>query len=145
MKKAHLFILIAVAAAIALIISSMGSASKYVSFDEAIAMSQRGNQKGIYVIGELPKDAQGNIVGMHYNPAQNPNLFHFVLVDEKGKSMPVVYHDAKPQDFERAEKVVIVGNVEGETFHAKKILMKCPSKYNDEQSANQFIEASTAY
>jgi cytochrome c-type biogenesis protein CcmE len=144
MKRIHIFILIVIAAAIGLIVSSMGSASKYVSFEEAIAMSQSGNKKGIYVIGELPKDAKGHIVGMEYNPSVNPNLFRFMLKDEKGKLMPVVYPDAKPQDFERAEKVVVVGNVEGNEFHAKKILMKCPSKYNDQQNKNEFTEVATS-
>jgi cytochrome c-type biogenesis protein CcmE len=144
MKRIHIFILIVIAAAIGLIVSSMGSASKYVSFDEAIAMSKNGNKKGIYVIGELPKDAQGHIVGMEYTPSVNPNLFRFMLKDEKGKVMPVIYPDAKPQDFERAEKVVVVGNVEGDAFHAKKILMKCPSKYNDQQSQTGFTEVSAS-
>ena len=45
----------------------------------------------------------------------------------------VVFQGSKPQDFERSEQIVLTGKMVGEEFHASKILMKCPSKYNDQQ------------
>jgi cytochrome c-type biogenesis protein CcmE len=42
-----------------------------------------------------------------------------------------VLNGAKPQDFERSEKLVLIGKMENDTFYASKILMKCPSKYNN--------------
>ncbi|MBP9689444.1 MAG: cytochrome c maturation protein CcmE, partial [Bacteroidia bacterium] len=33
------------------------------------------------------------------------------------------------------EKVVIIGKMNGENFEANKILLKCPSKYNEGQIA----------
>ena len=35
------------------------------------------------------------------------------------------------QNFDQAEKVVVVGRYEGSTLHADQILVKCPSKYDD--------------
>jgi cytochrome c-type biogenesis protein CcmE len=46
----------------------------------------------------------------------------------------VVYRNAKPQDIERTEKVVLIGNYKGDHFEASSILSKCPSKYNEELS-----------
>ncbi|RZJ76982.1 MAG: cytochrome c maturation protein CcmE, partial [Flavobacterium sp.] len=43
----------------------------------------------------------------------------------------VVLNGTKPQDFERSEKLVLIGQMNNDTFYASKILMKCPSKYND--------------
>lgn len=40
---------------------------------------------------------------------------------------------AKPQDFERSEQVVLTGKMDGDEFVATEILMKCPSKYKDEE------------
>ncbi|MNT82326.1 hypothetical protein D3C72_2220400 [compost metagenome] len=54
------------------------------------------------------------------------------MKDEKGKVNKVVYAGTKPQDFERSEKLVLIGKMDNNTFYASKILMKCPSKYNDE-------------
>ena len=66
-----------------------------------------------------------------YAPEINANQFSFHMIDQNGTEKKVVFNGAKPQDFERSEQVVITGSFEGEEFHADKILMKCPSKYQD--------------
>jgi len=45
----------------------------------------------------------------------------------------VVYPNPKPANFEDAEQVVVNGRMEGDVFVAEHILVKCPSKYNDER------------
>ena len=62
------------------------------------------------------------------------NLFTFQLVDEKGEQITVVYDGAKPGNFEQASEVVCVGIYENGSFKAKQILVKCPSKYMEEQA-----------
>jgi cytochrome c-type biogenesis protein CcmE len=42
----------------------------------------------------------------------------------------VVYSNAKPQDFEKSEKVVVIGSMKNDEFIASSLLLKCPSKYN---------------
>jgi cytochrome c-type biogenesis protein CcmE len=37
-----------------------------------------------------------------------------------------------PPDFTRSEKVVVIGSYREGTFVATKILLKCPSKYQDQ-------------
>ena len=39
----------------------------------------------------------------------------------------------KPQDFERSESVVVTGEMRNNEFVANEILMKCPSKYKDDE------------
>jgi cytochrome c-type biogenesis protein CcmE len=60
------------------------------------------------------------------------NLFTFKLIDEQGEAITVVYDGAKPGNFEQATEIVCVGRYENGTFHAKEILVKCPSKYMEE-------------
>ncbi|TFG96706.1 MAG: cytochrome c maturation protein CcmE [Calditrichales bacterium] len=62
------------------------------------------------------------------------NLFTFHLIDESGDQVTVVYDGAKPGNFEQATEVVCVGRYENGIFQAKEILVKCPSKYNEEKS-----------
>lgn len=131
MKKSHIFIILIIAAAIGVIISTAGDASTYVSFTEAKKMAGEGEKNKVHVVGKLKKDANGNIIGLQYNPAIDPNHFSFILVDNNQQEQAVVYRSPKPQDFERSEQVVIIGNIQNETFLADKILMKCPSKYED--------------
>jgi cytochrome c-type biogenesis protein CcmE len=41
-----------------------------------------------------------------------------------------------PPDFTRSEKVVVIGTYVENDFRASKILLKCPSKYQDEKKLN---------
>ncbi len=43
----------------------------------------------------------------------------------------VVLLKPKPQDIEKSEKIVVIGSYKNDVFVAKEILMKCPSKYNE--------------
>jgi cytochrome c-type biogenesis protein CcmE len=62
------------------------------------------------------------------------NLFTFGLVDDNGERITVIYDGAKPGNFEQASEVVCVGIYENGSFKAKEILVKCPSKYMEEQA-----------
>jgi len=129
MKKTHIILIIVLAGAIAILISTAGDASNYVGFNEAYAMATAGNKKEIHVVGELTKDAGGKITGIEAGP--DKVSFSFVLVDENGKHQKVEYNQPMPQDFTKSEKVVVIGRYEGDTFKASKILLKCPSKYQE--------------
>ena len=56
MKKTHLIALLVIASAIAIIISTAGDASTYVSFDQAFEMASSGDTNSIHVVGELKRD-----------------------------------------------------------------------------------------
>lgn len=131
MKISYIIGIVVIALAITIIISTTGDASQYVSFAEAKTLAQNGRTTKIHVVGQLKKDAQGNILGMEYNPVKNPNLFAFTLIDQKQQECKVIYKSPKPADFERSEQIVVVGNMQQDVFVADKILMKCPSKYQE--------------
>ena len=133
MKKTHIFGIVIIAIAIFIIMSSAGDASTYVSFKEAREQYADGNASKVHVVGKLKKDAQGHIVGMKYDPVVDPNYFSFIMVDTLQLEQQVVYYNPKPQDFERSEQVVITGNIQKDVFIADKILLKCPSKYTENE------------
>jgi len=130
MKKSHLVIIVVIAAAIGILVSTAGDASTYVAFNEAYEMASAGNKRDIHVVGELTKDASGNITGIE--PGVDKVSFSFMLVDENGKRQKVEYDEPMPQDFTKSEKVVVIGRYEGDIFKASKILLKCPSKYQEQ-------------
>ncbi len=130
MKKSHILIIVVIAAAIGILVSTAGDASTYVGFGEAYEMATAGNQKDIHVVGELTKDASGNVVGIE--PGLDKVSFSFMLVDENGKQQKVEYNEPMPQDFTKSEKIVVIGRYDGDTFKASKILLKCPSKYQEQ-------------
>jgi cytochrome c-type biogenesis protein CcmE len=60
----------------------------------------------------------------------------FIMADDQGHEMPVKFKGVMPNNFEVAQKIVVTGKFENGTFHATDILTKCPSKYQDQKSAN---------
>jgi cytochrome c-type biogenesis protein CcmE len=131
MKKSHILIIVVIAVAVGLLISTADDASTYVDFGEAYQLASSGNTKDIHVVGELKKDAQGHVTGIE--EGADKVSFSFIMVDENGKEQKVDYREPMPADFMRSEKVVVIGNYSGDTFHASKILLKCPSKYQEQK------------
>jgi len=127
MKRTELILIVLLAAVVGVIISMRGDASSYVPFNEA----RENPDRDYHVVGKLRLDKP-----MIYNPEVDANLFVFYLEDEKGETCEVKFGGTKPDNFEHADKVVIVGNAtEKGAFIADKILTKCPSKYDKSQNA----------
>jgi cytochrome c-type biogenesis protein CcmE len=131
MKTSHIIIIVVIAAAIGIIITSAGDSSTYVNFDQAQKMSVEGNKNSIHVVGELKKDFGGNVVGIQ--PGDDKVSFSFIMVDDNQREQTVLHNQPMPPDFTKSEKVVVVGRYSGEFFVADKILLKCPSKYQEQQ------------
>jgi cytochrome c-type biogenesis protein CcmE len=138
MKRSHIIGIVLIAVSIAIIISTTGDASSYVTFKEAYRMAREGDRDKVHVVGKLKKDAMGKIAGMVYEPTVDPNYFSFILEDSLHEEHQVVYLHPKPQDLERSEKVVVVGSVKENVFVADQILMKCPSKYEEPVNEKSF-------
>jgi cytochrome c-type biogenesis protein CcmE len=133
MKLPQIILLVAIAIGIGIIVSVSFDVSTYRTFKEAKEMALNNDKSEIHVVGSLIKDEHGHIQGMYYEPRIDPNYFSFPLKDSLNNEMTVVYSSPKPADFDRSDKVVVIGKVNGDKFIASKILLKCPSKYNDKE------------
>lgn len=131
MKKSHIFGIVVIAIAIMIIVSTAGDASSYVTFKEAHTMSVNGKNASIHVVGTLKKSISGEIIGVQ--PSPDKLSFTFLMVDQNGEEQEVYYNEPMPHDFLRSEQVVVIGSYKGDAFVADKILMKCPSKYQEEE------------
>jgi len=132
MKLTHIMGIILLIVGLVIVIFTLNDASTYADFAKAEMLSKADPDSEVHIVGELTKDADGNIEGMYYNPTENPNLFQFSMVDEKGREEQVIYFAPKPADIDKSEKVVIVAKHAKNRFIAQKILLKCPSKYTEE-------------
>jgi len=121
MRKSAIIGLITIAICIGFLVSLNAETDTYSNFTEAAS-----SNKEEHVIGHWEKSK-----GTAYDAIKDPNHFSFYMADEKGAVRKVVLDGAKPQDFERSEKLVLIGKMDNNIFYASKILMKCPSKYND--------------
>ena len=66
MKKSHIIGIAVIAIAIAIIVSTAGDASSYVTFGEAKLIADNGNPSKIHVVGTLKKGPHDSIIGMQY-------------------------------------------------------------------------------
>ncbi len=123
MKPIHIVALIVLAGGVAALTMQAKDVSTYATFTDATTASSK-----VKVAGKLIKNKP-----MVYDPVANPNLFTFFLKDQNGKEVLVNLLKPKPQDFELSEQVVVTGEMQGEAFVANEVLMKCPSKYKDEE------------
>ena len=121
MKKLHVIGIVVIAITVGVIIGTIFDSSTYSNFQEA----SENPEMEFIVIGKLNLEKE-----MTYDPEVSP-YFSFFLVDEDGLEQEVKFTGTKPQDFERSDQVVITGKYQDDAFMASKILMKCPSKYNN--------------
>jgi cytochrome c-type biogenesis protein CcmE len=84
-----------------------------------------GSNKTVKATGSWVKEKS-------YNLNREQNTFSFFMIDEKGNEMKVVCAGVMPNNFESAKSVVVTGSYHNGYFHAKDILTKCPSKYEQQ-------------
>ena len=67
----------------------------------------------------------------NYHIDKQKKQFSFYMKDFLGNEMKVVYAGTIPNNFESSTSVVVTGKYQDGSFHAKDILTKCPSKYEE--------------
>jgi cytochrome c-type biogenesis protein CcmE len=124
MKRTHIVILIGIAA---LIVGLLVFSVDFSTYD-TISSAKNKQGKFVHLIAKLDKTQP-----ITYDPINNPNYLSFYVVDSLGDKAKVVYHNSKPGDLEKSERIVIKGKMQKDYFDCKDILLKCPSKYKDDK------------
>jgi cytochrome c-type biogenesis protein CcmE len=99
------------------------NASPYVDVEQALV----NGGDGLHLLGTIEKPT------VRSNPLQREITFD--VIDAKGKTMHVDYHGEAISNIDEADKVVAVGSVKNGEFEANRLLIKCPSKYEDGRRA----------
>jgi cytochrome c-type biogenesis protein CcmE len=123
MKKSHILAIAIVAVAIGILITASSDVTTYANFDQAAKSGDK-----VKLVGQLVKDQP-----VEYNPEKDPNYLSFQVRDDAGQVRKIVLRAGKPQDFERSEQIVLTGEMKGDVFEASDMLLKCPSKYKDQE------------
>jgi cytochrome c-type biogenesis protein CcmE len=128
MKKIHIVLLVLIAGAIAVLISFLQTTTTYDTVQTA--MDKPG--KFVHLMARWDKNQP-----MEYDALKDPNFLSFTAVDTLGKSVKVIYHNPKPENFEISERLVLKGKYNNGIFDCSSIQTKCPSKYKDDMKAAQ--------
>jgi cytochrome c-type biogenesis protein CcmE len=119
LKRGIVLGIIVIAAGVGLLsLVTGGGMTPYVGFNEA-----RTIKTNVQVMGEI-------ISGSSNYDAQSGS-FSFDITDANNDRMKVVYDGTKPGNFDQATSVVCIGHWTGNSFQAEKLLVKCPSKYQN--------------
>ena len=94
------------------------SINTYTDFEDASGMETA------HVVGKLDTTQA-------YGFSMDTKQFSFYMKDQQNNVRKVVYPKPKPNNFEQAKKLVVIGSMRNNVFYANDMLMKCPSKYND--------------
>jgi len=124
MKKTHIIGIIFIAVILGALSANLFDAGSYANFAEAFDTPG----KEFHVVGAVNKEYP-----VIYQPQKDPNLTIFHMVDQNEKTTEVHLAKSKPQNFDVSEQVVLIGEArEDGKFHASDILLKCPSKYEED-------------
>jgi cytochrome c-type biogenesis protein CcmE len=122
MNRNMIIALVLIAVGIAVFISASEDVSTYATFKQA----ENGDR--VKIVGQLSREKP-----IVYDPQNAPDEFSFYMTDSDGMERKVILNKPKPQDFEMSEQIVVTGELGNDAFMANEILMKCPSKYKDEE------------
>ena len=127
MKKMHFVLIVLIAAVSAILVSTYTKAVDSVTFAEAAAKGD----KQVKVVGTFDKTHS-----VEYDANTDADLTKFYVIDSEGKTCYVHLRDkqGKPMGLEMSENVTLEGKMGNDgVFYASHMLMKCPSKYNDQK------------
>lgn len=127
MKKTEIILVLVLAIVASIIVLTFASSNENVTFAEA----KNHVDDRVKIIGTFDKAS-----GVVYNPLENPNRTIFYITDKVGEKQKIelIHKDGKPMGLEQSESVTLEGKWGNDNqFHADYVLMKCPSKYNEQQ------------
>ena len=132
MKPTHIIALLIIAVTLGVTLFTFAkSVAPSISVSEAI---ERPGEL-VQVRGTILKDS------VNWNPAATELTFNVREVKKIGKGevagdriMRVVYNKVKPDSFDEANGVEVIGRYSNGVFRAENMLVKCPSKYIEEGS-----------
>ncbi|MFT7588993.1 MAG: cytochrome c-type biogenesis protein CcmE [Limisphaerales bacterium] len=124
MKKTHIALLFLIAFGFIALAAMLSGSASYAGFADArLEPDQKVRVAGTLVPG---KD-------VIYDPQVDPNSFTFWMQDRDGGQSKVICNQDMPYDFEKSQEVVLTGQMRDDVFIATDLLVKCPSKYTEEE------------
>ena len=123
MKRRHMLLLFILVLFAGYAVWQFTSAvTPYVSIAQAQSAKSTVQVKGLLDLGAR-------------NPHMENGFFVFGLQDEEGSSFEVRYKGSEPDNFAQAYHIVAIGKYRDGAFYADKLLIKCPSKYEQKGAA----------
>ena len=90
------------------------------------------NSAGPQLVGERVRVNGAVVEGSEDWNAREITL-RFAITDESGQQLPIVFYGPRPDNFQRAASAIVEGQLLADgSFQADNLLLKCPSRYEQE-------------
>ncbi|MEZ4637489.1 MAG: cytochrome c maturation protein CcmE [Caldilineaceae bacterium] len=115
-----------------IIYGSMTASAYYLTVGEVqqrLVQAQNGNPN---VLGQRIR-VNGAVVADSEDWNAQEVTLRFAIEDEDGAQLPIVFYGPRPDNFQRAASAIVEGELLADgTFQAETLLLKCPSRYEEE-------------
>jgi len=120
---------------IALIVqATMSTGAYYLTVSEL-------NAKGSAMVGQRVR-VSGKVVENSEDWQPKEMTLAFAINDENGAQLPIVFYGPRPDNFQRAAEAIVEGELLADgSFKANTLLLKCPSRYEEEPQQDIFVKA----
>lgn len=125
---------IALAVAYLIFTATQSTAAYFFTIGELYTRGEAAYDRYVRVAGKVTHAA------VQFDPREL--ILRFQIADENGQTLPVVFHGPKPDQLRPDAEAILEGKFDGKVFTAQTILLKCPSKYEEEKGVvEEKIEA----
>ena len=118
------FLLLAVVVGL-IVYSTFSTAAYYMTVGELHQKSAELAGQRVRVSGTVAEGSED------WNPQEI--TLKFSIQDEDGSTLPIVFYGPRPDNFQRAASAIVEGELLADgSFQADTLLLKCPSRYEEE-------------
>lgn len=105
--------------------ATQNTAAYFFTISELHARGEAVYDRYVRVSGRVTHEA------IQFDPREL--TLRFQIADENGQVLSVVFHGPKPDQLRPDAEAIVEGKFNGKSFTAQTILLKCPSKYEEEK------------
>ena len=121
-------------AVVYLIYTGVQSSSAYfLTIDELYAKGTAIENRTVRVTGKVDEAT------INFN--NRDLILTFEVTSDTGQQMPVIFNGPKPDQMRQDADAILEGKYDGTTFTAQTLLLKCPSRYEEDGIEEVQVEA----
>ena len=121
-------------AVVYLIYTGVQSSSAYfLTIDELYAKGTAIENRTVRVTGKVDEAT------INFN--NRDLILTFEVLSDTGQRMPVIFNGPKPDQMRQDADAILEGKYDGTTFTAQTLLLKCPSRYEEDGIEEVQVEA----
>ena len=126
-------VVIALAVAYLIFTATQSTASYFLTVEELYDKGTAIYDRNVRV--------SGKVVGDTIDFNSRDLILRFEIVGESGKTLPVVFNGPRPDQMRHDAEAIIEGKFDGNEFTAQTLLLKCPSRYEEQGFTEEKVEA----